>query len=368
MGFSASVNKDIERWAAAGLIDRETAGRLQAELDSRPGKFTLGAVLGVLGAVLLGAALLSFVAANWEAIPRLARVGLILSIIIAGYLGGAWRAGNGDAVFSEVLYLLAAIAFGGGIALIGQMYHLSGDAASAALVWCLATLFASLVLASGNLAGMAGLIGLFYLFAIFSESSWHSVNYVWTVPLLSAAIALIARLTHTRIGLHAAVWLFLAMFVFIRFEDDVEALDWFFAIGGAATFIACAWFEDRIERITHFAKGLQFYALASSFAGFFGWQAEQWDNGVAAAILLGVAVIALTIAALALKGRDHRPVRSLSYLVFAIEVLWLAYLTVGTIMGSAAFFFLIGLFVIALAFLVVRMEQRFKAAQAGGAS
>jgi uncharacterized membrane protein len=365
MGVTVSGNKDIERWVAAGLIDRATADRLNAELDSRPGKFGLGAVLGVLGAVLLGAALLSFVAANWETFPRLLRVGFILAVIIAGYIGGAWRAGQGDELFANVLYLIAAFAFGGGIALIGQMYHLSGDAASAAFVWSVATLFAAFVLASGNLAAMAGLIGLFYLFTVFSESSWHSVNYVWTVPLLSAAIALMARLTQTRIGLHAAAWLFLAMFVFIRLEDNVEALDWFFAIGGAAVFVACAWFESSIERVTHFARGLQFYALASSFTGFFGWQAEQWDTGVAASILLGVAVIALTIAALALKGRDHRPVRSLSYLVFAIEVLWLAYLTVGTIMGSAAFFFLIGLFVIALAFLVVRMEQRFKAAQTG---
>jgi uncharacterized membrane protein len=368
MGFSVSVNKDIERWLAAGLIDSATAEKLNAELESRPGKFGLGAVLGVLGAVLLGAALLSFVAANWEAFPRLMRVGLILGVIIAGYLGGAWRAGKGDALFSGVLYLLAAIAFGGGIALVGQMYHLSGDAASAALVWCVATLFAAFVLASGNLAGMAGIIGLFYLVTVFSESSWHSQNYVWVVPLLSAAIALIARLTHTRIGLHASVWLFLAMFIYIRLDNDVEALDWFFAIGGAAMFIACAWFEPLVERITHFARGLQFYALAASFAGLFGWQFEQWDASVPASILLGVTVIALTIAALALKGRDHRPVRSLSYLVFAVEVLWLAYLTVSTLMGSAAFFFLIGLFVIALAFLVVRMEKRFKAAQTGAAS
>ena len=83
---------------------------------------------------------------------------------------------------------------------------------------------------------------------------------------------------------------------------------------------------------------------------------------------VGVAVIALTVAALALKGRDHRPVRSLSYLVFSAEVLWLAYFTIGSLIGSAAFFFLIGIFVIALAFLVVRMEKRFKSAQTGGAS
>jgi uncharacterized membrane protein len=368
MGFSVSVNKDIERWVSGGLIDRATADRLSAELDSRPGRFGLGAVLGVLGAVLLGAALLSLVAANWEAFPRLMRVALILSVIIAGYLAGAWRAGKGDAVFSGALYLIAAIAFGGGIALIGQMYHLSGDAASAALVWSGATLFAGILLVSGNLVGMAGLIGLFYLVTLSTENSWHSVNYVWIVPLVSAGIALAARLTHTRIGLHSAVWLLLGMFAVLRIDHDVEALDWFFAIGGAALFFLCVYFEDLFERVTHFARALQFYALASSFTGFFAWQFEQWDFEYSASIAVGVAVIALTVAALALKGRDHRPVRSLSYLVFSAEVLWLAYFTIGSLIGSAAFFFLIGIFVIALAFLVVRMEKRFNAAQKGAAS
>ena len=132
MGFSVSLNKDIERWVVAGLIDRATGDALNAELANRPGRFGLGAVLGVLGAVLLGAALLSVVAANWEEIPRLLRVALILVTILAGFLIGAWREGKGDNVFSGTLYLLAAIAFGGGIALIGQMYHLSGDTASAA--------------------------------------------------------------------------------------------------------------------------------------------------------------------------------------------------------------------------------------------
>ena len=368
MGFSVSVNKDIERWVSGGLIDRATADRLTAELNSRPGRFGLGAVLGVLGAVLLGAALLSLVAANWEAFPRLMRVALILSVIIAGYLAGAWRAGKRDAVFSGVLYLIAAIAFGGGIALIGQMYHLSGDAAAAALVWSLATLVAGILLVSGNLVGMAGLIGLFYLVTLSTENSWHSVNYIWIVPLLSAGIALAARFTHTRIGLHSAVWLFLGMFAALRLDHDVEALDWFFALGGAALFFFCVYFDDLVERVTHFARALQFYALASSFTGLFAWQFEQWDFEHSASIAVGVAVIALTVAALALKGRDHRPVRSLSYLVFSAEVLWLAYFTIGTLIGSAAFFFLIGIFVIMLAFLVVRMEKRFKAAQAGGAS
>ena len=365
MGLLISANKDIERWVAGGLIDRATGDKLTAELANRPGRFGLGAVLGALGAVLLGAAMLSLVAANWEAIPRLFRVALIGTTILGGYLGGAWRAGKGDNVFSGALYLLAAIAFGGGIALVGQMYHLSGDTASAALVWCLATLLASFLLLSGNLAAMAGLIGLFYLLVCITEPSWHSAHYYWVVPPLAAAIAASARLSQTRLGLHSAAWLFLGMFAFIRVDRDFQEMDIIFALLGSALFVIFAYFDDAAERVTQFAHPLQFYALASAFTGFAAWQFEQADNGVTVVVILGLAVLGLAIAALAMKGRDNGGVRALAYLAFGAEVLYLSFVTVGSIIGTSLFFFLIGIFVIFLAFLVVRLEKRFKSQQAG---
>ena len=45
--------------------------------------------------------------------------------------------GNGAA--AEAAWLVAAAGFGGGIALIGQMYHLSGDELAAILTWCAGT-------------------------------------------------------------------------------------------------------------------------------------------------------------------------------------------------------------------------------------
>jgi uncharacterized membrane protein len=367
MAFTVSANRDIERWVASGLIDRATADKLYHDLANRPGKFGLGAVLGVLGAVLLGAALLTLVASNWNAIPRLVRVGLILAVISTGYLSGAWRAGKGDTLFSSVLYLIAAIAFGGGIALVGQMYHLSGDAASAALVWCLGTLIAAFLLLSGNLAAMAGLLGLFYLFAIATEDSWHSVNYFWVVPLLALGVAAVARLTLTRLGLHAAALLILGLFLFMRLEHNAEYLDIVFAIGGTLAFFAFVYFEESVEHFTQFARGLQFYALASGFAGLAAIQGNLRSEEIASFIIVGIAIIGLAIAALTVRGRDHGQVRTLSYAAFSLEVLYLAYETIGSLLGTSLFFFLIGLFVIILAFLVVRLERRFKSPEPGGA-
>jgi uncharacterized membrane protein len=376
MSFSLSMNQDIERWVASGLIDRATAQKLYAELADRPGRFGLGAVLGVLGAVLLGAALLSLVAANWDVIPRLLRVALILILIAAGYLGGAWRAAKGDTLFSSVLYLIAATGFGGGIALVGQMYHISGDGSSAALVWCIGTLAAALLLLSGNLAAMASLIGIFYLVTatkdnlsgLASESSWHGDHYYWIVPLLVLGVAAVARLTRTRLALHSAAWLVLGYFITLRLEYNTDYLDYVFGITGAVAFFALVYFEDAADRVTHIARALQLYALAVAFTGLASIQFQLPGTNMGGDVLLGLAIIGLAIAALAVRGRDHGQVRTIAYAAFAFEVLYLSYETVGSIIGTSLFFFLIGIFVIFLAFLVVRLERRFKTHEPGGAS
>jgi len=98
LSFSISVERLIERWQRDGLIDAETASKLNADLEKRASVFSLGSVLATLGGLLLGAAVIMLVAANWQEMPRLMRIGLIFVLIWVSYLGGAWvlhRSGQG---------------------------------------------------------------------------------------------------------------------------------------------------------------------------------------------------------------------------------------------------------------------------------
>ncbi|MGO7164521.1 DUF2157 domain-containing protein, partial [Rhizobium johnstonii] len=79
--YRGRLERDLSLWVGKGLLGQETAGALLAEYDSRPASFSLGRVLMALAAVLLAAAILLVVASNWEAIPRLVRVGGILALI-----------------------------------------------------------------------------------------------------------------------------------------------------------------------------------------------------------------------------------------------------------------------------------------------
>jgi uncharacterized membrane protein len=366
MRFSGTAKKDIDRWVGKGLIDRPTANRLQAELLTQSNGFGLGGVLAVLGALLLGAAVLTLVAANWESFPRLGRVLFILLLIWASYLVGAWRDKRGDTIFSQVAYLLGAITFGGGIALIGQMYHLSGDAASAALVWAVGTLVGAVLLRSFALTALTGGIGLWYLFAAVSDASWHNEGYIWVTPALALLVAGVSRWNGSRFGIHAALWLILGTLICYRFNyislfnTRAVPLDYMFAFGGAAVFFGVAFAEDVVDQVTAFARPLIGYALAMSFFGFCLLQIG-YEGATGSVAILGLAVIALSIGALLVKGRDHGGVRALAYTAFAAEVLYLASVTIGSLIGTSAFFLFIGIVVLFIAFLVIRIEKRINA-------
>ena len=69
------------------------------------------------------------------------------------------------AAIGEALWIVAAAAFGGSIALIGQMYHMTGDEASAMVTWGAGTALAAVALRSNPLTVAAVGIAEAWLFA-----------------------------------------------------------------------------------------------------------------------------------------------------------------------------------------------------------
>ncbi|TIP34654.1 MAG: DUF2157 domain-containing protein, partial [Mesorhizobium sp.] len=89
-GYATRVRADIARWREIGLIDPVTAEALTRDVAANEGaSLSFGSILAMMAALLFGAAILIFVAANWEAIPRLVRVAALFAVILAGYVGGA---------------------------------------------------------------------------------------------------------------------------------------------------------------------------------------------------------------------------------------------------------------------------------------
>jgi uncharacterized membrane protein len=125
---------DIARWQAEGHITQHGAAEIHRDLNSRSTGAGPTGALAVLGAILLGAAAMSFIAANWAAMSKLAKLTLLFSGI-AGSYGLAYDLFRRKLdMFAHAAVLGGIALFGGAIMLIAQMYHMDGHPPNAVAV------------------------------------------------------------------------------------------------------------------------------------------------------------------------------------------------------------------------------------------
>ncbi len=351
------LGAEIDRWQAAGLIDAETALRLRRDVESRRGTgFSFAAVLAAFAALLFGAAILLFVAANWEAIPRLARVGMVLFLILAGYGFGAAATLRGYARLAEAGYLVGIAAFGGGMALVGQMYHLSGDETQALIVWCAAAALSAAILRSSALTAAAVALAIAWI--------WSDGFDIWrdtyvpsaTLPVLAALWAL-SWWTGSSVARHF-ILVSLSIYVLLIYISAGEFLaPVFLALGAAALFVTAIRLRARAELVFGIG-GVKVHAmLAFGFAMLLLHFTFGEGAGLA---VVAVVSFAASIGALVLSRGSDRAVRWLAYLGFGAELCLVYVLTIGTMLGTAGFLLAAGLLLALAAAVIVRFERRFK--------
>lgn len=366
MSFSISVERLIERWQRDGLIDAETASKLNADLEKRASVFSLGSVLATLGGLLLGAAVIMLVAANWQEMPRLMRIGLIFVLIWTSYLGGAWRQARGDKLFPAALYIVGAASFGAGLALVGQMYHLSGDIHSAAIYWSVGVLISAFLLRAPVLAAFGAGVACFYLSTyVFDTSSYDDMTYRWVGPLLLLFGAVAALFTRSRHAAHLWAMFSIGWALLIYAEHESNTVLVLMLVVGIGLILADGFAHATVQRLTRFAHPLAAYGLALALLALITLQLNQalsYSSDGASLdrdILYSIFILALAIGAIAVAGRNNGGLRSIAYAAFSIQVLYLAFETVGTMIGTSGFFLTAGILVLLLAAFVRRMENRF---------
>lgn len=88
------------------------------------------------GAILVGAGIFSFIAANWQEMAKSHKVALILTALVSSY-GAGWylKEKLGLVRAGEALIILGALIYGGGIFLVGQMFNIRGNWPDAFVLW-----------------------------------------------------------------------------------------------------------------------------------------------------------------------------------------------------------------------------------------
>lgn len=254
-GYKERLAEDLDRWIAAGLVAGENRQQI---LESVPEARRLDAAsaLAWIGAVLLGVALIAFIAANWDGIPRLARFALVISVFAGAAGAAAWAAHRGRPNLANGLLTFAALAFAAAIGLTGQIFDIAGDPRAA--LYGAGVAAAALALA-GRSSGAAIACLLFFGNADFFSGDWlfgQQFEAPWLIVAAPIGALLAIRWGSPPLA-HAASVGVIASFVWFlsRFEQS-----------GAAALFLSVWLGAMA------AGGRWMRAQGRPFGGvFYGW-------------------------------------------------------------------------------------------------
>ncbi len=293
--YAKRLDRDLKRWLEKGWLTEEGYQAILAE-QAEGTKIPASAALAAVGAVLLGFAAISFVAANWAEIPRLYRVAILTAALWAAYASAAYLYKRGLPGFAQAAVLAGALFFGACVMLVSQMYHIGHERLpDLILLWVLGAGAAGILFRSSlTLACAMVLAGVwFYVETGFvpREVHWHFLP-VWAA--LAGAIAW----NRSGIGLHIAaavltVWIVRAGIVSPSHPYTIVA-----AMGAAAV-LACSGVMAAAESMLarQIAVRAIPYAMIVSFGGLL--PQDPLSNAplveAALAIAAGIALAALML-------------------------------------------------------------------------
>jgi uncharacterized membrane protein len=205
--FLQKLDAETAKWEHEGLIETSQRTRIldryRASLDAEEhaGPARLVTTISLLGAVLIGAGIMLFIASNWYVIPNGGRLAIIFTAMLASY-GAGFTLRYDRGTYPRVggaLILLGAIIFGAGIFLVAQMYHVTVHYPNGPLLWGLGILPLAYLLGHRSLLALAIAdllvwLGMEMQFWISDGKSWEMQEV--TVYLMAGALIWGAGLAH----------------------------------------------------------------------------------------------------------------------------------------------------------------------------
>ncbi|MBI4819653.1 MAG: DUF2157 domain-containing protein [Deltaproteobacteria bacterium] len=214
--FRAKLKVELPSWEREGLITREAREELTRRYSvDEPGADAAALAVYVLGALLVGGGVVSFVAWNWAALSDVAKLALVTSAMISVQTLGfwLWRIDGRHARLGHALVFLGTLIFAANVGLVAQVFHVSEHWYNGALAIGLGALAASLIhgsvpntvaallawatYLSGREEPLPGSgYGLLVVFTVIAARQSSRATFGILVPLASGVLAVeVARVT-----------------------------------------------------------------------------------------------------------------------------------------------------------------------------
>lgn len=333
--YREQLERDLDGWIGTGLVPAENRAAILSSVPATA-RMDAATALAWVGGVLAGVALIAFVAANWDALPRLAKFALVIGLYAASAGAAAWfsRAGRPNA--ANGLLTFAAFAFAAAIGLTGQIFDIAGDDRTAFN----AAGLAAAALALGGRSSGAAIAALWFVAAadldgLRSYDRPYTSDFAGLFLAAPAAAALAVRWKSVPLAHAAALGLIAAVaWLGTKLNAPPLALIGFAAALGAAA-MGGRWLRERGE-----AVGGPFYGWLAwgAVAFYLGAGIDLHDGGAKIAHRIGWLIFGGALAALGRRDRVGS-VTALGVLSLMIGVSVIMYdFGLGLLTASAVFF------------------------------
>lgn len=266
--------EDLDRWVQDGLIDQDTAQAMAQDARSNSPATGSSPILASLAGLVIGVGVLTVIAANWSALTGLMRLGLMGVLIAVAMLASGWLRDRSLTLASNITAAISVLLAGGGVIVIGQLYHTSATNAGFFSLWTMIGLGITLALRSPLAGAGTALLALFWSLFHFLDTGVlnHLPEPIWVIPVL-IALSVMGWIWRS-IGLLNVVFLTLIAWVswntFELFLDDLPRGEDF----RASYILALLWAGLALVAEV-FARSTQTFSLRS-FAGWATWAAMGW--------------------------------------------------------------------------------------------
>jgi len=202
IGFRRVLARELAAWQADGVIGEPAAQTLTARyaLDrvGEPQRGWATTAFAILGAVAIGAGIISFVAANWAALGSGGRFAIVFGATIAAYGAGIALRARERSALAEAAFVCGALGFGGSLALGMQQYNVAVNNWVVFALWAAGLAPLAFVLRSGSVATVA-LAAAAYSLPLRLDAD-GVIQYGWDRHGAQFSLVLLAQLAGVALG------------------------------------------------------------------------------------------------------------------------------------------------------------------------
>ena len=212
--YRKRLEADLDKWVDAGWVGEDSRKAILTSIrEDAPSDRARSALL-VAGAILLGLALIAFIASNWDGLGRLLKASVLLLALTGAVAGSLAARARGRARLAESLVLLAGLVFAASVGLMGQVLNMPGPASSAFMLASFGALLLGAAGASPWTVGLSLLFGVLWQMSALAEPTpgsiasslraWRTADFA--LPVLILLAAGLSRLWNSPLLRHLAIW------------------------------------------------------------------------------------------------------------------------------------------------------------------